>query len=629
MNQLILTRIDPVLDERQAEHLGPWSLPEAQFFEWEWKKYGIEPPLRGEEVHFVSRRLEKVCEFYLAGLSIRQNERHGRSYSNRYWRILLMPWLVNLVMCAFERFLRIRNRIKSGVPHLVYLAPRDETLSSITTHHFNQMMIDDPLNRLIFSRFIRVLQPRGWVMREGAPAPEDSYFSSNSSPGAPITENYAVFKKVQRKMEVYRWASIMSSNLGFVHFHKVHGLSPLDAAYISLRMLFRNRRRWREAAGSFQKTPEAGSAHLTWEDVAGEFQSIRHIAAGEAEVFLSVLDALVSETMPRVFTEHYFENEKKALLKVKATAPWTDTIAYGHLGNDDQSNFYVAALIEKRPVRLVINQHGGNYGIIKSAPWHHLTEYETADRFISWGVESSIRLSGKRPSGGVSISFENEAEQEARLNYRSGHLRTHCPSQMAGGGLPARRHTALYEGEGEFYRTPGRHAPLPPCGTGRTCAGETTVMTKPTSKDDFPDVKILHGKLAQYMPSRLSPALAGCGVCVLDRPGTTAAFTMAAGIPTLFFGHQNAWRISHYSKPYFNKLSSVSVHHSSGESAARHLNAIWPDVDSWWEDGQTREAVAEFARRYYRSNRYWRSEWLDIFSSPDSDLWRNDEAEMG
>ena len=152
-------------------------------------------------------------------------------------------------------------------------------------------------------------------------------------------------------------------------------------------------------------------------------------------------------------------------------------------------------------------------------------------------------------------------------------------------------------------------------------------MIRPTWKRDILNVKILRGKLVRYMPSRLSPVLSGCGVCVLDRPGTTAAFTMAAGIPTLFFGGANAWRVSRYAKPGIEKLISVRVHHSSGESAARHLNAIWPDVDSWWEDRRTREAVAEFAHRYYRSSKNWRTEWVDIFSSPDSELWRTDEAE--
>ena len=626
MKKLILTKIDSTPDERQAEHLGPWSLSESQFFGWEWRKYGIEPPLRSEEVHFVSRRLEKVCEFCLARLITRQNQRHGRSYSNRYWRILLMPWLVNLVMCAFERFLRVRNRVRGGTPYIAYLAPRDESFSSTTTHHFNQMMIDDPLNRLIFSRFIRAFKPQDWLMREGAPAPGDLYFTSGNSSSASSMENYAVFKKVQRKMEVFRWAGILASNLGNVQFHKVHGLSPLDAFCISFRKLFRSRNRWKEAAGSFQKTPEAENTLLTREDVVGELQSVQNITAKEAGIFLCVLDELVSETTPTIFTDHFLDNEKKALLKVKATAPWTDTIVYGHLGNDDQSNFYVASLLEKRSVRLVINQHGGNYGIIESAPWHHLAEYETADRFISWGWrrQSDYPFNAVPASSPFLSKMKRSRKRGASIILVSSELTPYL-KWLAADCLPEdipqymREKARFIEHLDDAPRAALWYRPYTRRWNNR--------YDKAYIETRYPPINTLHGKLARYMPSRLSSALAGCSVCVLDRPGTTAAFTMAAGIPTLFFGNQNAWRVSGHAKPYFRKLASVSVHHSSGEGAASHLNRIWPDVDSWWEDKRTRKAVTEFARRYYRSNKNWRSEWLDIFSSPDSELWRTGEAD--
>ena len=626
MKQLVLTKIDSIPDERQAEHLGPWSLPESRFFEWEWKKYGIEPALKSEEVRLVSRKLEKVCEFYISRLAFKQNERHKRSYSNRYWRILLMPWLINLVMCAFERFLRVRNRVRSDVRYLVFLSPEDESLSSITTPHFNQMLIDDPLNRLIFSKFIRAFRPQDWVVRDGAPAPEDAYFSSGHLSGASSTENYAVFKKVQRKMEMYRWASILSSNTGCVQFHKVHGLSPLDALYISLRMAFRNRRRWKEAATSFHKTPEAGNVNLARDDVVEELQSVRDITACEAVIFLKVLDELVTETMPKVFTDHYLENEKKARWKVKATASWTDTIAYGHLGIDDQSNFYVAALLEKRPINLVIHQHGGNYGIIESAPWHHLAEYKTGDRFISWGWRhpSDYRINAVPAASPFLSKMRRNKKRNASIILVSSELTPHM-KWLAADSLP--EDIAQYMMEKASFIEHLGDAPRSALWYRPYTRRRNNQYDQAYIEKKYPDVKILRGKLVRYMPNRLSLALAGCGVCVLDRPGTTAAFTMAAGIPTLFFGHENAWRISPHAKPGIEKLISVRVHHSSGESAARHLNAIWPDVDSWWEDRRTREAVAEFAHRYYRSSKNWRTEWVDIFSSPDSELWRTDEAE--
>ena len=364
------------------------------------------------------------------------------------------------------------------------------------------------------------------------------------------------------------------------------------------------------------------------EDVVGELQSILDVSRLEAGVYLKVMDELVSETMPKLFTDHYLENEKKALLKVKATAPWTDTIAYGHLGNDDQSNFYVAALLENRTVRLVINQHGGNYGIIESAPWHHLTEYKTADRFISWGWrhQSDYRINAAPASSPFLSKMRRSKKRGSSIILVSSELTTHL-KWLAADCLP--EDIPLYMREKASFIEHLDDLP-------RSFLWYRPYMRRRNNQHDqayiemrYPDVRILRGKLARYMPSRLSSALAGCGVCVLDRPGTTAAFAMATGIPTLFFGHHNAWRVSHHAKPYFRKLSSVNVHHSSGRSAARHLNAIWPDVDSWWEDGHTREAVAEFTHRYYRSSKNWRAEWVDIFSSPDSELWRNDEAEMG
>ena len=594
-------------------------------FEWEWGKYGIKPPLNSEEVHIISRRLEKVCEFYISRLAFEQNERNGRSYSIRYWRILLMPWLVNLVMCAFERFLRIRNRVMSGTPYLTYLAPRDETFSAITTHHFNQMLIDEPLNRLIYSRFIRAYQPQGWVMRDGEPAHEDPYFSSSHLSDAPSSENYAAYKKAQRKMEVYRWASILSSNMGCVQFHKVHGLSPLDTFYISLRMLFRGRRRWREMARSFRKEPNAEKVNLTRGEIVRELKSIKGISHPEAGIFLSFLDEFVTEMMPKVFTVHYLENEGKALRKVKATAPWTDTIVYGHLGNDDRSNFYVGALVEKRPIKLIINQHGGNYGIIESAPWHHLAEYKTADRFISWGWErqSDYQVRALPVASPFLSKMKRSKKRNSSIILVSSELTPHL-KWLAADCLPEDIAQHMME-KADFIEH--LNSAL------RSVLWYRPYMRRLENRYDqnyivsrYPEVKILHEKPARYMPSTLTPALAGCGVCVLDRPGTTAAFTMASGIPTLFFGHQNAWRVSRFAKPFLEKLSGVSVHHTSGESAARHLNAIWPHVDSWWEDGKTREAVDAFASRYYRSGKNWRTEWINIFSSPDSELWRPDEV---
>ncbi len=623
MKQLILTGTDSIQSAHEAEHLGPWSLSDAQFFQWGWEKRGIGRAVRHEDILPVSRSLERVCEFYIARLSCRQNERHRRSYSNRYWRMLLVSWLLRLVMSSFERFLRIRKRIQGGTPYLVYLAPRLESFPSLATSHFNALMLADPLNRLIFSRFLRAYQPEGWIMRDGPPAARDGFSLGGVPRNGSAPDHLAKFRKVQRKLEMYQWANILASNLGCVQFQRVYGLNPLDSVSIALRMLFRNRRRWRSAAKSFH--PESGGEkeNISKDDAMGEIRSIQGIDAKEAGIFLEVVDGLVEETMPKSFTDNFRENEKKALRRVKATAPWTDTVVCGGpvFGDDDREKFYIASLLERRPIKLAINQHGGNYGLSEATPWQSLVEYETADRFISWGWKrqsdypvtavpasspllSKMKKSRKRNSSIVLVA--------PGLPAYSGLLHTeHFPEDVA-------QHMA---DKANFVRhlndAPRSVLLYRPHITSASRRNAALYMERSLG------VEILQGKLVAPLSGRLSPALSQCGVCVLQYPGTTAAFTMAAGIPTVLFWDKDVWRFSRQGRAALEKLSAANVYHASPESAARHLNAVWPDVDAWWEDDATQAAVGEFANRYYRSSKNWRSEWADLLSSADSELWRD------
>lgn len=627
MKQLILTKIDPVEKGRRVEHLGPWSLSDEQFFEWEWEKYGIRRALRSEDIWPVSRSLEKVCEFYALQLSRRQNERHNRSYSDRYWRILLMPWLFRLIMRSFDLFLRIRNRVSSGVPYLAYLSPRGEAFSPVTTPHFNRMMADDPLNRLILSRFLRAYAPQGWEMRDGDPAPPDKYFSADDQKSRFVRDghaNHARFRKSQRKMEIYHWASILFSNPGCVQFQRVSGLGPLDGLYLSLRLLLRSRRRWRDAAGAFQKARRSENENLTKDEAIEEIKSIHGVDARGAGIFLRVLEVLIEETMPKAFTDGFRENERRARRKIKATAPWTDALVSGLLtGEYDPWRFYAAGLLESRPVGMLGSQHGGMVGLVEAVPFYNLVEYETADRFVSWGWErqsdyeasavpvaspllSKMRRGKKRNSSIIMISSTLPVYSKwVQTDYMPEDISRYMKEKIRFiEHLKDGPRAALWY-RPHIHQTSERY--------------DRAYMEK-----RYPEMKILSGKLVSHILGRLGAALSQCGACVLDAPGSVPLFAMAARIPTVFFWNENVWRISRHAKSDVEKLAGVNVLHSSPESAARHLNAIWPDVDSWWEDSRTREAVDEFAHHYCRSSRNWRSEWVDLFSSADSGLWKTE-----
>ena len=69
-------------------------------------------------------------------------------------------------------------------------------------------------------------------------------------------------------------------------------------------------------------------------------------------------------------------------------------------------------------------------------------------------------------------------------------------------------------------------------------------------------------------------------------------------VPTVIFWNPKHWELRDSAMPYFEDLKSVGIFHDTPESAARHVNAIWSDVDAWWTSPAVREVLNRFKQRY-------------------------------
>ena len=78
------------------------------------------------------------------------------------------------------------------------------------------------------------------------------------------------------------------------------------------------------------------------------------------------------------------------------------------------------------------------------------------------------------------------------------------------------------------------------------------------------------------------------------------SFTM--DVPTIIFWNPDHWEVRASAKPYFEELERVKVFHKSPESAARHIQIIWNDVNTWWKSIEVREAIDKFKLRYSWEN---------------------------
>jgi putative transferase (TIGR04331 family) len=69
-------------------------------------------------------------------------------------------------------------------------------------------------------------------------------------------------------------------------------------------------------------------------------------------------------------------------------------------------------------------------------------------------------------------------------------------------------------------------------------------------------------------------------------------------MPVVIYWNPHYWEIKKSAKVYFDKLKKAGVFHDSPESAARHVNLIWHDVKSWWDNKDVKDAVKSFKDNY-------------------------------
>ena len=93
---------------------------------------------------------------------------------------------------------------------------------------------------------------------------------------------------------------------------------------------------------------------------------------------------------------------------------------------------------------------------------------------------------------------------------------------------------------------------------------------------------------------------------------TTYLETFRFNIPTVLFWDPNYWENRDSVKPLFEELKRVKVFHDSPESAAKHINEIWDNVEGWWESSEVTEVINKFNKSVNRYNKNLVSDLIKI-----------------
>ncbi len=99
---------------------------------------------------------------------------------------------------------------------------------------------------------------------------------------------------------------------------------------------------------------------------------------------------------------------------------------------------------------------------------------------------------------------------------------------------------------------------------------------------------------------------------ILSYMGTTWLDALMNNTPTVVFARSAHWDVRPEVSIYLDQLREVGILHDSPSSAARHVNNIYHDIDMWWNQDSLQDCVRRFCQKFSNNDKEWETKWVDV-----------------
>jgi putative transferase (TIGR04331 family) len=551
--------------------LGEWCKRYSRKHIWEDLDYKVAP------YHWDDRKklfddyqsIQKLYEELLSELTDKLNQIHNVSHSNRYWRILIGPWLGFFIGMIFDRWFMLKqvieqvDDIKCNVidRNLISVVPND-------MGHFNKLSVDDDWNEAIYSQLLA----QCWgektslrsVLNRAIIKPE---INDNNKK---INNKYNDIKKyIKRLLKIFSRPFSKDDDYFFITSYL-----PLEKDLKLQIQLGQFPQQWSSEVTPISN-PDSGSRK--W-NLLGENKL-------KDRNFENIVRTLIPLHIPTAYLEGY-----ELLQSMIASIGWPKKPKAIFTSNsylaDDVFKCWTAEKIESG-TSLIIGQHGGNFGMNTFA-FHEEHQIEIADKWISWGWTDK-----KRPQ---IIPGCNLKHFEDKISYdpQGGAL-------MIEMGIPrysyhliaapvARQWLDYLDDQQLFLNSLPKW--LQEQVTLRLYPNDYGLDQIPFWKAEMSEIKINRGS------GNIKALVKKCRLCICTYNATTYLESLSWNVPTIIFWNPNHWELNEETKPYFEMLKSVGIFHENAESAAQQMIKVWDDLAVWWESEELQSVREQFCYQY-------------------------------
>ncbi len=510
-----------------------------------------------KDYYYLTDFYEKILE----KISIKMNTIHRVNHSLKYWRILLGPWLSLFIQSVFDRWEMIQLAVNSN-DNLKSNIINDSVLKWTPYDYSNfkkLVMESDGWNNFIYSKIIELHHDQIVI----------NTLSESS-------RNNITIKKKNFKillLNLYQCiANFINSNKSSLILSSY--LSKIDELILSLKLfqlpLFINLHNIKNFAPDINQRK--------WKidmDTSSDFEKF--------------ILRIIPHQLPSVYMEGY-KNLNKKVKKLNWPKSPRSIFTSNSMHVDEVFKHYAG---KNEKSTLIIGQHGGSYGISKLnfSEYHELS---IADRYISWGWTNKSSKKKIYPLGQLnSKSLSKSKSSKTKLLIVTATLPRY--SYILQSMTISSQWLSYFNNQTDFIKN-----------LDKSVTKETTVRLYRHDykwdqigrwKEMFPNLNYDKGV------SNIEKLYHETKIYVATYNATTFLETFRLNIPTVIFWDPNYWENRDSVKMLFSELKRVKVFHDTPESAAKHINEIWNNVEGWWGSSEVKEVINKFNNSVNKQNK--------------------------
>jgi putative transferase (TIGR04331 family) len=497
------------------------------------------------------------------------NEYHKKTFSVRFWKILIGHWFqkyVSLILnqkLALELILDTENVFAARFIHYENhnLIPRD--LNDMIKLH-----TADSYNSAIDLKIVSSMNRKDFTVEE-----INVNFKKEFS-------NFKITENQDDKIHVWLNTKVRNLIQSFVRDSEPY----IGSTYLPLVEELK-------LQASFLVTPKNWRRFLTHDVKAHPNWALREslkesLMELTGRCDMDIVYSLIFELIPIVYLEglsELFDKLDSLNLPKYPKFIFTSNDYFNH----EVFKLY-AAFCTEQGIKYFVGQHGNNYGT------HLFTnptiEESTSDRFLTWGWEDDPKkhvpsFIFKKPKNKI-IGAKSDSLLLVQFPLSLNILESNLNFQPN-----------LYFSDQIKLIRAFDNIPLENIVVRLSNSTVNSVQLDAKKFTDyFPEIKI------DYGTSNISKVISQSRLIIFSYDSTGILENLSLNIPTLAFWQNGLDHLNSNAKKDYQELLEAGIIHLSPESAANKVNQIWDDVETWWGSVSVQAARANFCSKYARTS---------------------------